>query len=188
MNCIENISLDTSGDNTAEYLKQTQSMTGLSKSAIQEYSAEVDEELSKGKIPGQKGKNGVLLPSKFYFTGSMIFISNMPASKIEDAIMSRSIFVDVHLAEQDVLKRIQTILRLGITEDTSAAESYTLEDVEQVMEALGGTQESSNEKITYMTPEYARGSKKMTVRAGKLGLIMLKSGLSNWARLAALYA
>jgi len=180
--------LDTSGDNMAEYLKGTQSMTGQDKNAILEYSAEVDEKIADGKIPGQKGKGGVLLPSKFYFTGGMIFISNMPASKIEQAIMSRSIFVDVHLAEQDVLKRIQTILRLGITEDAGAADSYTAEDVELVMEALGGTQEVATEKVTYMTPEYARGSKKMTVRAGKLGLTMLKSGLSNWARLAALYA
>lgn len=181
--------LDTSGDNMAEYLMTTQSMTGKSRQEIIDYSAEVDEELLDGKIAGQKGKAGVLLPSKFYFSGSMIFISNMSANEIEGAIMSRSIFVDVHLAEQDVLKRIQTILRLSVKESDTPEENVTEEDIDKVMAALGGTQEkATNVEINYMTPEYARGMKKMTVRAGKLGLILLKSGLPNWDRLAALYA
>jgi hypothetical protein len=182
--------LDTSGDNTAEYLKNTQSMVGKSESEIKDFSDEVDIEILAGQVPNQKGNAGVLLPSKYYFEGGMIFISNLASSKIDQAIMSRSMFVDVHLAEQDVQKRIRTILDLGVKEDVDEGLlTYSRNDVNEVLEALG--QSPSNDEappVQYMTPELARKGKQLTVRSGKLGLIMLKTGLPNWKRLCAMYA
>ena len=46
-----------------------------------------------------------------------------------------------------------------------------------VMESLGGTSSAPEVEVNYMTPEYDRAGKQITVRAGQLGLILLKSGL-----------
>ncbi len=177
--------LDTSGDNTFEYMSGTKNMVGLSKQEIIDYGNFVDEEIDNGaEITMGKEKSGqVKLPSKFYFTGGMIFISNMKSSEIEQAIMSRSIFVDVHLAAQDVEKRIRTIMRAK----AAGSPDVTEEDVDEIMEALGSAAPQTG-KVQYMTPEYARKSKQLTVRAASLALKMKKAGLKNWKRLAALYA
>jgi len=177
--------LDTSGDNAFEYMSGTRNMVGLSKQEILDYSNFVDAEIANGaEITMGKEKSGfVKLPSKFYFEGGMIFISNMKSSEIEQAIMSRSIFVDVHLAAQDVEKRIRTIMRAKAKSNPDVSE----EDVNDVMEALGAAAPQTG-KVQYMTPEYARESKQLTVRAADLALKMKKANLKNWQRLAALYA
>jgi hypothetical protein len=176
--------LDTSGDNKAEYMSGTENMVGKSKEQIMEYSSFVDNEIASGKTIGV-GKKDVKIPSKFYFEGAMIFISNMKASEIEGAIMSRSIFVDVYLAERDVLKRIETIARAQAKDDPDTSE----DDIDEIMEALGGgSVGGSDHEIIYMTPEYARKSKQMTVRAYSLANTMRKAGIARWAHLSALYA
>ena len=175
--------LDTSGGNMAEYMSGTQNMVGMSEDQIREYCDFVDSEIADGKLIGP-GKKDIKAPSKFYFEGAMIFISNMKASEIEGAIMSRSIFVDVYLAEQDILKRIKTIAMAQAKNDPDTTD----EDVEAIMESLGGHSQAPTQEITYMTPEYARKSKQITVRAYSLANTMRKSGLKRWAELAALYA
>lgn len=175
--------LDTSGKNVAAYGSNTKNMVGLSDDEIRDYCDQVDSELDAGGRIGI-GKNDVMLPGKFFFEGAMIFISNMPAKKIEGAILSRSIFVDVHLAEQDVLKRIRSIAHI-----TSKYDKLTSpEDVEMILEALGFNPDAPTHEITYMTPEHARKTKKITVRAYALANTMRKAGLNNWVNLAALYA
>lgn len=170
--------LDTSGSNYAEYMSGTYNMVGKSANEIEEYCEEVDLKMKENDIKYQ-------LPSKFKFTGGMVFISNMRADQIEQAIMSRSIFIDIHLAQQDVLKRINAIMRASV----KSSNEYSEQDVDEVMESLsGGSAPGPYEEVTYMTPEYARKHKKVTVRAAQLALILKKSGLSNWADLAAKYA
>jgi hypothetical protein len=175
--------LDTSGDNMAEYMSGTANMVGKSIEEIEEYSQECDAELADGGIIGT-GKNDVKIPSKFQFTGGMIFISNMRASEIEGAIMSRSIFVDVYLAEQDILKRIKSIMLAQAKNDPDTS----ADDVEDILEALGMKSNAPEVKVNYMTPEYARKTKQITVRAASLANTMRKSGLKRWAELASLYA
>ena len=177
--------LDTSGDNAMEYMSGTRNMVGLSQQEIIDYSNFVDEEIRNGaEITMGREKSGfVKLPSKFYFTGGMIFISNMRANELEEALLSRSLFVDVYLSATDAEKRVETILRLS--EDTDP--DVSREDVDEVMAALGAGAPQEG-KVQYMTPEYARKKKKITVRAGKLGLIIKKAGLKNWSRLVSLYA
>jgi len=175
--------LDTSGDNMAAYMVDTRNMGGMTLSEIEAYSNECQQRIMDGEFVG-KGKNDVQLPSKFQFTGGMVFISNMPASEIESAIMSRSIFIDVHLAEQDKLKRIKSI---GY-QTTKSHATRTVEDVDEVLAALGEGSAGSDEKITYMTPAYARKSKQVSIRALQLGLILKESGLARWAELTAMYA
>jgi len=174
--------LDTSGDNMAEYMSGTQNMVGLDKGSIEDYCNFVDAEIAEGKPIGA-GKKDVKLPSKFQFTGGMVFISNMKSSQIEGAIMSRSIFVDVYLAEQDILKRVRSI---GYAQAKKRGDINDA-DIDEILEALGD--EGGEEvKINYMTPEYARKAKQVTVRALALGIILKKSGLSRWKDLVALYS
>lgn len=175
--------LDTSGDNMAEYMSGTQNMVGMSKGDIEDYAAFVDSEIASGKMIGT-GKKDVKLPSKFKFSGGMVFISNMKSAQIEGAIMSRSIFVDVYLAEQDILKRVRSI---GYAQ-AKARGDIDESDIDEIMEALGESSSAPEAKINYMTPEYARKSKQVTVRALALGIILKKSGLSRWKDLVALYS
>lgn len=169
--------LDTSGKNMAEYMSGTQNMVGNSDAEIEAYAKDVDREIFNG-TPIGVGKNDIMLPSKFKFTGGMIFISNMRANQIEGAIMSRSIFVDVYLAQQDILKRIKSI----------AMHKYGNDIAEELMEGLGQTSNEPEVEVQYMTPEYARKIKPFTVRSMDLAYILKTSGLSRWADLAQLYA
>ena len=173
--------LDTSGDNTMEY-SRGKSMTGLSREEIEAYGREVDALIADGKIPGPVPTRGdyVQVPGKFYFNGSMIFISNMPAKSIESAVLSRSIFIDVKLCASDINKRIMSIMHKKYS-------NYTDEQLNTFAEALGGFA-TSNEKVTYMTPEYARKNKPVTIRSIEIAIQMKEAGLKNWARLASLYA
>lgn len=173
--------LDTSGDNTMEYSRGS-SVLGKTKKEIKAICDEIDISLASGKTLGLMNRNEfVQVPGKFYFEGSMIFISNMPAKKIEGAIMSRSVFVDVYLCAKDVQKRIMSIMR-------AKYKNYTEEQLNKFADAMGGFSSGPEEEVTYMTPEYARKHKPVTVRSMELAITMEQAGLSNWARLASLYA
>lgn len=159
-------------------------MVGRTIGSIEDYSDEVDAEIMAGAEIGT-GKDDVKLPSKFKFHGGMIFISNMKADQIEGAIMSRSIFIDVHLAQQDVVKRIRSIAR-----KMSGSMDMSEEEADDIVDALssGSGAEGQDVEIRYMTPEFARQSKQLTVRAYQLAAILKKSGLSRWRELSQLYA
>ena len=62
------------------------------------------------------------------------------------------------------------------------------DDIDDVLEALGASGGGKDHEITYMTPEYARKSKSVTVRAMQLALILKQTGLIRWKELSALYA
>lgn len=169
--------LDTSGKNMAEYMSGTANMVGMDDREIEAYARDVDDQIAAGATIGI-GKDDVMLPSKFKFTGGMIFISNMRAKQIEGAIMSRSIFIDVYLAQQDVLKRIKSI----------ATAKYGADIAVELMEGLGQASAGPEVEVQYMTPEYARKTKPFTVRSMDLAYILKESGLTRWAQLAQLYA
>lgn len=58
----------------------------------------------------QQGLGGDDLPPYFDFTGKVIFISNMDASRMDSAIKSRSICIDLSMSLQDKIERMQFIL------------------------------------------------------------------------------
>ena len=53
------------------------------------------------------------LPRTFKFTGRVIFISNMPLMRIDQAIRSRSICVDLHMTAQQKIDRMEQIVQEG---------------------------------------------------------------------------
>lgn len=60
---------------------------------------DIEAEVMEGKIP-----------NKFDFNGKVIFITNIPRDKIDEAIISRSFNIDVNLKSQDMILRIRQII------------------------------------------------------------------------------
>ena len=122
-------------------------------------------------------------PSVFFFNGKMIFISNMPASKLDQAVMSRSLFVDVQLRATDIRNRIITIL------DSDPSYDDVRDVLKEHLAKLDASTEATNqtESASYTSPELKRNGKQLTVRYMKLAADMIRSGISNWEELAAKY-
>jgi uncharacterized protein YuzE len=57
-----------------------------------------------------KDKKGNPVPSKFEFTGRMIFISNLPQKKIDKAVKDRSFVLEVALRPKDMMDRMERLL------------------------------------------------------------------------------
>jgi len=55
-------------------------------------------------------KSDDTLPSSFEFKGQIIFISNIPGDKMDSAIVSRSILVDVSMTKKEKIERMRKIL------------------------------------------------------------------------------
>jgi hypothetical protein len=174
--------LDTSGDNRMEYAVMTkQPAPGQPWSDLW---AETDAKLADGcqLVYGNKETdNTVIIPGRFIFKGQMIFISNLNADKIEDAIKSRSLYVDVQLSAEDRVKRIKTIMAASAACDEAEAD--------EVFEALGATVGAAAGKpVQYMTPELARQLKPVTVRSMVIALSLKHMGFERWQHLASMYA
>jgi|SaaInlStandDraft_4_1057021.scaffolds.fasta_scaffold07372_1 hypothetical protein len=75
----------------------------LLKGALDSYDTRTISWLSKGFIDDG-------LPDSFEFEGNVIFISNMKAEKIDKAIRSRSITIDLTMTMEDKLERMEFIL------------------------------------------------------------------------------
>ncbi len=63
--------------------------------------------LSRGEI---KSDTGEIIPDKFKFTGKCIFITNSPLKKIDQALWSRSMVIEVAFTPEDMLKYLNTIV------------------------------------------------------------------------------
>ena len=174
--------LDTSGKPAMEYITGTYPMNGKSEAEIRDYCAQCDDADSLVFTQNvNKVKDGeMVVPSKFYFDGAMIFISNMRASQIEDAIKSRSIFIDVYLCARDMYNRTKSIMRAKYPNKTD-------EQLDKFFEALGMAIPDTDEEVTYMTPEIARKRKPLTIRSAVIGMALQDAGVETWARIASMY-
>lgn len=56
-------------------------------------------------------KNPLKLPNRFEFRGQIIFISNLSEDKFDDALISRSLHVDVHLDKNQIIERMIDIMK-----------------------------------------------------------------------------
>ena len=174
--------LDTSGKPAMEYITGTYPMNGKSEAEIRDYCAQCDDADSLVFTQNvNKVKDGeMVVPSKFYFDGEMIFISNMRASQIEDAIKSRSIFIDVYLCARDMYNRTKSIMKAKYPNKTD-------EQLDKFFEALGMAIPSQETEVTYMTPEIARKRKPLTIRSAVIGMALQDAGVESWARIASMY-
>ena len=173
--------LDTSGKPAMEYVTNTLPMTGKNEAEIRDYCAQCDaaDTLVYTNNPNKLKDGEMVFPSKFYFDGQMIFISNMRASEIEEAIKSRSIFLDVYLSATDVMNRMKTIMKAQYPDETD-------ESLNEFFETMGASVPDEG-PVTYMTPELARRNKPLTIRSLVLGMALKKAGVESWERIASMY-
>jgi hypothetical protein len=75
----------------------------LLKSALDSY----DERI----ITWNSELQGSDLPKKFFFKGSIIFISNMPMRKVPQALISRTLPADVTMTRTELIQRMRTIIK-----------------------------------------------------------------------------
>lgn len=50
------------------------------------------------------------LPTEFAFQGTIIFLSNKPQDKMQDALLSRSIVIDLYLSLEEMIDRLEGLL------------------------------------------------------------------------------
>ena len=67
--------------------------------------------MSDAEIQEEYEKNPSKLPNKFEFKGQIIFISNLPESKFDKSILSRSLHVDVNLNKEELYERMRMIMK-----------------------------------------------------------------------------
>lgn len=75
----------------------------LLKGALDSYDKRTISWLQKGFIDDG-------LPNSFEFQGNIIFISNMSSDKLDQAVKSRSMTIDLSMSTADKIERMQTIL------------------------------------------------------------------------------
>lgn len=96
--------LDSYEERTISWFsRMTQDVTKMSQDELDDFYVRCEQAI-KDNDPSIK------LPNKFEFTGKIIFVSNLNASKIDSAIKNRSFVIDITLERQQIIKRIESIL------------------------------------------------------------------------------
>jgi len=133
-------------------------------------------------------------PSRFTFTGQFINISNLKgeffAKGGQEAVASRSIMIDLHLAERDVLRRIATLLALDGETPESIKEllDAMAQNGADAIDGVGRYSPGVLGEIKYITPEEARKNKKLSMRTANISRAFRDAGIKDWHRMAGLYA
>jgi len=108
-------------------------------------------------------------PDRFDFTGRVIFISNLPQSKLDSAIKSRSFTIDITLKAEDVLLRIKSVMDKLMPNTTDAIRK---------------------DAFKYLQKTVKEGKKEegVNIRTFLNACKMRMSGSPNWERLCERYA
>jgi len=132
----------------------TVDVSRLDNEQIQQMYDDIEDALST-----DPGSAKIKFPNKFDFEGQVIFISNLPASKIDSAVKSRSLTIDVTLSRESVIKRIQSII-----------------------DHVGGdlVLNEKQEVLDYLAEHYKN---ELNIRSFVLGCRCKQSGSANWQRL-----
>jgi len=139
VNILKN-ALDSYDTRTLTYSSKgvTVDVTRMTPEMRDDVVSSADEALESGDEKGLK------LPSRFEFTGRVIFISNIHESKMDSAIKSRSFVIDVTLKASDVIKRMESILP-KIGGDTP------IEEKKEVLDFLKEQSEGSTREVNMRT-------------------------------------
>ena len=133
---------------------KTVDVSRLDDESIEKLYADIEDKLADDPS-GAKFK----FPNRFDFSGQVIFISNIHANKIDSAVKSRSLTIDITLSSQDVVKRLRSIIK-----------------------HLGGDLDiSEKEEVLVFLEENYKGE--LNIRSFILGCRCKQSGSSNWKRL-----
>ncbi len=175
------IATSDSGDRTISWVsKATANVALMSREEREIYEMDYIEAVMEDPNTNMKA------PSSFNFEGQIIVISNLKASKFDDAIKSRSIFIDLYLAQRDVLRRMATIMEYEGDSPEDIKEILEAID-EDAMDALAGKGTYGGE-VKYVTAEIARKNKGMNMRTVNITKALRKSGHPDWRRMSNLYS
>lgn len=105
----------------------TQNVSKYNEEELEEFMAATEEKINNG----EKYK----LPSRFPFAGKVIFISNLPESKIEPAILSRSFKIDMTLTDEGLFKRLASILEF-IGNDDEDLQRLNMDEKREILAEL----------------------------------------------------
>jgi len=170
-----------SGDRTISWTSgATANVALMSKSQREDYELEYMQEIMDD--PNTKMKP----PSSFNFEGQMINISNLQAGKFDNAIKSRAIFINVYLAQRDVIRRMATIKRMQGVSESKIEKLLTMLDP-NAMDALKGIGSYGGE-VKYVTPEIARQNKIMNMRSLDIAESLMDANVKNLEHMVSLYA
>lgn len=113
-----------------------------------------------------KVDEGEKYPDQFPFRGQVIFISNVHKSKMEPAVLSRSMCIDITLTMQDVFKRMQSIIK----------------DIEPDVPL-----KLKQEVLDFLRDEY-KSDNDANIRTFLNAIAYRQGGSPNWKRLVSEYA
>ena len=71
-------------------------------------------------------------PNKFKFNGRIIFISNKKKSSLDQAVLSRSLVVDLSMSADDKIERMRHILAAILPEYSIGVKQQALDFLEEV--------------------------------------------------------
>jgi len=137
----------------------TQNVSKLDASERRDLNNKIDDAYMDD--PSSVGSKELRLPNEFEFTSRVIFVTNLPKSKLSQPIISRSFVIDVTLDSAGTLKRIKTILAKKPGVDVETAN-----DIMEKLVASGGA---------------------LTMRAVETSLALKASGFDDWLRLVQEY-
>ena len=89
---------------------------------------------------GAETRNDDELPRSFEFTGRVIFISNLNQNKIDQAIRSRSMLIDLSMTLDQKIERMETL----VLQDDFMPE-YTIDEKMDALEFISENKESARE-------------------------------------------
>jgi hypothetical protein len=77
------------------------------------------------------------LPQQFEFKGKIIFVSNLALTDLDQAVLSRCLYVDVSMTAQEKVARIKTLAPKIRTDMTKAAKEECIKLLEENAENIG---------------------------------------------------
>jgi len=159
--------------------------------------AQLDTRLSSEDDLADKdpSKLKYMIPSRYYFTGQMIFIANLSLEALKKAgggaFLSRSLVIDVKLEEQDKIRLMKSIGKKVFRKNKKLQESGR--GIDRMIEVLGMTESEDKPEVKYKNANYMRklaeegkieGS---DLRALKLWEVLASSDLPNFEDLFLVY-
>ncbi len=102
------------------------------------------------------------LPDSFIFTGKIIFISNMSQDRIEQALLSRSMCIDLTMSTQDKINRMQFIIDNGKQFMPEYSKMWKQESLDIIKDNLADVRELSLRSL----------EKVLKIRAGEKDVVV----------------
>jgi hypothetical protein len=173
--------LNSSGVREASWVStSTVNTSTMSTAQYNQFIVDLDKTIAKDT--GSIGKDEAKLPSKIFFTGSVIFLSNKKASFFDDVFKSNSTFVDVNLHLEDTIRRIKTVAL-----ENAQTDGVNTDDIDEIIDSLIPDTELPKIDVQHVVPAFMKDGKPLTIRAYYIALALRKSRLPDWDNIVTMY-